>query len=76
MCKESIQKASEILGGQVGLARAISVSPGMVYQWVHGLRQVSAERCPDIERATEGAVRCEDLRPDIDWAVLRCACNE
>lgn len=23
-----------------------------------------------IERATNGAGRCEDLRPDVDWAVL------
>ena len=26
---------------------------------------------PAIERATNGAVRCEDLRPDVDWGVLR-----
>lgn len=24
-----------------------------------------------IERETKGAVRCEDLRPDVDWAYLR-----
>ena len=23
------------------------------------------------KRATVGAVRCEDIRPDIDWAYLR-----
>jgi DNA-binding transcriptional regulator YdaS (Cro superfamily) len=32
---------------------------------------VPAAHCPSIERATKGAVRCEDLRPDVDWAVLR-----
>ena len=32
---------------------------------------VPAEHCPAIERATKGAVRCEDIRPDVDWAVLR-----
>jgi len=26
---------------------------------------------PAIERATKGAVRCEELRPDVDWAYLR-----
>ena len=25
----------------------------------------------DIERESNGAVRCEDLRPDVDWAYLR-----
>ena len=34
-------------------------------------RGVPADQCPAIERATGGAVRCEDLRPDVDWAVLR-----
>ena len=24
-----------------------------------------------IERESQGAVRCEDLRPDVDWAYLR-----
>ena len=32
---------------------------------------MSAERCIQIEKATAGAVRCEQLRPDIDWAYLR-----
>lgn len=44
----------------------------MVYQWASGIRQVPVERCIQIERATDGAVRCEELRPDIDWSVLRC----
>lgn len=25
----------------------------------------------NIERESGGAVRCEDLRPDVDWAYLR-----
>ena len=33
--------------------------------------RVPAEHCPAIERATGGKVRCEDLRPDVDWSVLR-----
>jgi DNA-binding transcriptional regulator YdaS (Cro superfamily) len=24
-----------------------------------------------IDRETQGAIRCEDLRPDVDWAYLR-----
>ena len=27
--------------------------------------------CIDIERESSGRVRCEDLRPDVDWAYLR-----
>lgn len=71
-----IQKACNCVGGQAALARVLGVTPAMVHQWMHGIRQVSAERCPAIERATQGAVRCEDLRPDVDWAVLRGSCPD
>jgi len=27
--------------------------------------------CINLERESSGAVRCEDLRPDVDWAYLR-----
>ena len=53
------------------LAQTVGVSPVIISQWKTGERQVPAERCPAIERATGGAVRCEDLRPDVDWAYLR-----
>lgn len=56
---------------QVAFARALGVTPGAVSQWVNGLSAVPAERCPAIERATGGLVRCEDLRPDVEWQVLR-----
>ena len=53
------------------LARAIGVSPVVMSFWRTGARQVPAERCPAIEAATGGLVRCEDLRPDVQWSVLR-----
>lgn len=57
--------------GPQRLAAALGVTPGLVSQWSSGRTRVSAERCIEIERITSGAVRCEDLRPDIDWAVVR-----
>jgi DNA-binding transcriptional regulator YdaS (Cro superfamily) len=27
--------------------------------------------CINFERESAGAVRCEELRPDVDWAYLR-----
>lgn len=53
------------------LAALIGVPAALMSQWKVGARPVPAERCPAIERATAGAVRCEDLRPDVDWAYLR-----
>ena len=58
-------------GEVVKLAREIAVAPAVVSQWKNGTRNVPADRCPAVERATDGAVRCEEMRPDVDWAYLR-----
>lgn len=34
-------------------------------------RQCGEALAINIERESLGAVRCEDLRPDVDWAYLR-----
>lgn len=56
-------------------AKALGVPAPLLSQWtatdLTKRRQVPAERCPEIEKATAGAVTCEELRPDIDWAYLR-----
>ena len=65
----AIERAINVVGGVSKLAVRLGVKPQHVCNWVS--RQVPAERCPSIERATRGLVRCEELRPDIDWAVLR-----
>lgn len=71
--KSSVDRAVEIVGTQVLLAAALGVSKSAVGQWKEEGRRVPAEHCPVIERITAGAVRCEDLRPDIEWNVLRTA---
>ena len=55
------------------LAREIGVSQVIISQWKTGARIVPAERCIDIDRATQGAVTCEELRPDLAdrWSYLR-----
>lgn len=56
-----------------GLSRALNVSYQLIQGWRGKDRRFAtpAQYCPAIERATEGRIRCEELRPDIDWAVLR-----
>jgi DNA-binding transcriptional regulator YdaS (Cro superfamily) len=56
---------SQRRGAVADLARELVVSGSLITQWARG-KPVSAERCPEIERATQGAVRRWDLRPD-DW---------
>lgn len=66
-----IQRACRACGSASALASAIGKSPQFVSQLVQGSRPVPAEHCPAIERATNRAVRCEELRPDVDWGYLR-----
>lgn len=66
--QDAVARACEALGGRVGLAAHLEVTPAAVSQWCSGERRVPAERCLQIERATLGRVRCEELRPDIDWS--------
>lgn len=75
MNNKALIDACAKVGGQASLARLLGVKPPSVNQWVKSGRPVPAERCPSIERATAGAVRCEDLRPDIDWGYLRASAN-
>lgn len=67
----ALERAARIVGSQVVLAGLLGVTKGAVHQWGLEGRRVPAEMCPLIERATRGQVRCEELRPDIAWDVLR-----
>lgn len=58
-------------GRASALARALGITPVLISQWANGVRQVPAEYCPAIERQTSGSVRCEVLRPDVDWGYIR-----
>lgn len=68
--ENSLEHAIRLLGSQKALADAIGVSPKTVWAWVNR-KAVPAEHCPEIEKATKGAVRCEDLRPDVNWSIVR-----
>ena len=65
----AIKHACEILGSQKALAELLGVTSGAVSQWAVG--RVPFEHVIKIEQITNGAVRCEDLRPDVDWDYLR-----
>lgn len=66
--KTALQEAIEKAGGASELARTLGLSGHqVVYQW--GLKRVPAEYCIQLEKLT--GVRCEALRPDMDWGVVR-----
>lgn len=58
------------------MAEHFKVSDQTVAWWRRGERdgrpvKFPSDHCPDCERLTAGQVRCEELRPDVAWDVLR-----
>lgn len=63
-----LDRAIRIAGGMNQMARDLQLSGhAVIYQWKK--TRVPADHCPDVERLT--GVRCEELRPDVNWSVLR-----
>lgn len=63
-----LERAITAGGGITKLARALGLkSHAVINNWRDA--RVPADFCPDIEGLT--GVRCEDLRPDVNWGVLR-----
>ena len=68
---DSFLRACKLLGSQRELAARLGVSFQAISQVACDRRPIPAEWCPVIEEATKGEVRCESLRPDVRWGVLR-----
>lgn len=60
----AIVEAIKIMGGTSALARALDLTPSSVSIWLRG-GTVAAHRAIQIEHVTKGAVKKEQLRPDI-----------
>lgn len=67
----SIKDAINLAGSASALALLVGVSPQAVCFWRDKKRKIPADKCPLIERVTDGAIRCEALRPDVEWAYIR-----
>ena len=64
---------TEPAGAAAKLAKTLGIPPALVSQWTAdaGARQVPSARCVAIERATDGAVTCEEMRPDVVWVRVK-----
>lgn len=60
--RQFLDRAIDYWGSKSALARALGVSYQAVQTWCRD--GVPLERCPEVERATCGAVQCEQLRED------------
>jgi len=58
-------------------ARACETSYAHLNNFAHGQKKRIGEHLSiNIERESAGEVVCEQLRPDVDWAVLRRPAKE
>jgi len=73
--KQALAEAARILGGQAAVASLLGYNDRRnVSPWFTTDRPFPAEHCPAIERATREKgepILCEQLRPDVEWGVLR-----
>lgn len=69
----AIKKAVEICGNQALLAKACGVSQPTVFKWLNGAL-LDVKYIPSIISATNGKVTAEEIRPDVDWAVIKGEC--
>lgn len=57
-----LSAASKARGGE-------EITAARIWNWINRDKKAPAEFCPDIEDLT--GVRCEELAPDVNWAVVR-----
>ena len=65
MANQAFKTAVKILGGQSAMARILKVKPGHVWYWLHKADKIPGEIVIPIEKATEGKVTRQRLRPDL-----------
>lgn len=58
---------------QAEFAKRIGVTTPELNRWIKGHRRIPERVCIAIEDVTKGCVKCEELRPDVRWKVLRSA---
>lgn len=56
---------------RIDFATRCGTSAGYLRKAISSGQRIGERIVINIERESAGAVRCEDLRPDVDWAYLR-----
>lgn len=64
--KEIITK----LGGPTIVAASLGITSQAISLWA-SKNKIPAERCPELELLSQGTIKCEEMRPDVKWWVLR-----
>lgn len=56
---------------QADYARRCKTTIGYLRKAISKGQKLSESLCINLERESDAAVVCEDVRPDVDWAYLR-----
>ncbi|KAA8731006.1 helix-turn-helix domain-containing protein [Acinetobacter qingfengensis] len=62
-------------GERVAFAEKCGTTLGNLYQVIYSTTSCSADLAIAIDRESNGAVRCDDLRPSADFSYLRNQCD-
>lgn len=54
-------------------AERCGTTEGHLRNVAYSCKSCAAELAVNVERESDGAVRVEEIRPDIDWSVIRSA---
>lgn len=63
------------LGERVAFAQRCETTYPHLRNVAYGQKTCGESLAINVDRESFGAVRCEDLRPDVDWAYLRSTAN-
>jgi len=69
--KEPLERAIAHVGTLRKFCDLLEVSRYTVTGWRNQKWVMPAHHCVKVEKITDGQVRCEELRPDVDWQYLR-----
>lgn len=61
----AVRDAAVAVGGFSQLAERLGVAEATVYQWASGDRPVPVLRAIEMDRITQGVVRCETILPRV-----------
>ncbi|WP_120967854.1 YdaS family helix-turn-helix protein [Comamonas sp. lk] len=56
---------------RLDLVTRCKTSEGYLRKAISKGQRLGESLCISLDRESSGAIRCEDLRPDVDWAYLR-----
>ena len=71
MNTEAIKLACDMVGSQTRVAAMLGITLGAVNQWCTGRKDVPLDKAIQLEEATRGAIKVEQLCPEINLSFLR-----